>query len=49
MPVGELWQQALAEWRTLRSDDDAVFDRQLTIDCSDLEPKPGHQPDQACH
>lgn len=50
MPVGELWQQALAEWRTLRSDDDAVFDRQLTIDCSDLEPKVtwGISPDQAC-
>ncbi|MBK4783795.1 MAG: 3-isopropylmalate dehydratase large subunit [Pantoea sp. Pent] len=50
MPVGELWQQALAEWRTLRSDDDAVFDRRLTIDCSDLEPKVtwGISPDQAC-
>ena len=50
MPVGELWQQALAEWRTLRSDDDAEFDRRLTIDCSDLEPKVtwGISPDQTC-
>lgn len=48
MPVGELWQQALSEWATLRSDPDAVFNKTVQIDCSELEPKVtwGISPDQ---
>ncbi|MCI1832623.1 MAG: 3-isopropylmalate dehydratase large subunit [Bifidobacterium sp.] len=37
-PTGEMWNQALAYWRTLRTDDDAVFDREVTIDASKLAP-----------
>lgn len=50
MPTGELWQQALQEWSQLRSDADAVFDKSITIDCRDLEPKVtwGISPDQTC-
>ena len=37
-PKGEAWDKAVAHWRTLRTDDDAVFDRALTLDASALEP-----------
>ena len=30
-PKGEAWEQAVAEWRKLRSDDDAVFDKEVTF------------------
>jgi 3-isopropylmalate/(R)-2-methylmalate dehydratase large subunit len=32
------WDAALAAWRELRTDDDAVFDREVRIDASTLEP-----------
>ena len=35
-PQGALWEQAVAYWRTLRSEVDAVFDRELQIDCAQL-------------
>jgi 3-isopropylmalate/(R)-2-methylmalate dehydratase large subunit len=38
-PKGALWDQALATWRTLVSDHDAAFDREVTLDCSALEPQ----------
>jgi 3-isopropylmalate/(R)-2-methylmalate dehydratase large subunit len=38
-PDGELWDRALARWRLLFSDDDAAFERDLTIDCDGLEPQ----------
>ena len=38
-PQGALWDHALAYWRTLTSDDDAEFDRDVTLDCSTLEPQ----------
>lgn len=38
-PRGALWDQAVAAWRDLRSDDDARFDRELSINLSDLEPQ----------
>ncbi len=38
-PRGEMLERAEAYWRTLRSDADAVFDRELTIDASTLEPQ----------
>jgi 3-isopropylmalate/(R)-2-methylmalate dehydratase large subunit len=37
-PADELWQQAIEYWSSLFSDDGAVFDRELTIDCSDVGP-----------
>lgn len=37
-PQGERWERALAEWKTLVSDDDAVFDHEITLDISDLQP-----------
>ena len=38
-PQGALWDRALTHWRTLVSDDDAAFDRDVTLDCSALEPQ----------
>jgi 3-isopropylmalate/(R)-2-methylmalate dehydratase large subunit len=38
-PKGATWDQALAYWRTLTSDDGAAFDREVTLDCSALEPQ----------
>jgi 3-isopropylmalate/(R)-2-methylmalate dehydratase large subunit len=38
-PSGELWQQACAYWRTLHTDNEAEFDAQIVIDCSELEPQ----------
>ena len=37
-PAGRLWEQALAYWKTLPSDDEAVFDRELALDGSSIEP-----------
>ncbi len=37
-PQGEEWPRAVAYWRTLVSDDDAVFDRELVLDGSALAP-----------
>jgi 3-isopropylmalate/(R)-2-methylmalate dehydratase large subunit len=37
-PEGEAWDKAISYWKTLRSDDDAVFDRDVEIDASQLEP-----------
>ena len=38
-PKGEQWEQAVAYWRTLVSDDDAVFDKTLNIDASEIAPQ----------
>lgn len=38
-PKGAMWDRALAHWRTLRSADDAVFDKDVTVDCNDLAPQ----------
>jgi 3-isopropylmalate/(R)-2-methylmalate dehydratase large subunit len=37
-PAGEAWEKSLAYWRTLTSDDDAVFDKELHIKAADIEP-----------
>jgi 3-isopropylmalate/(R)-2-methylmalate dehydratase large subunit len=37
-PKGAAWDEAVAHWRTLRSDDGARFDRELTIDAAELAP-----------
>ena len=48
VPKGALWDQAVAAWRTLRSDDDAVFDRTVSLDASQISPMVtwGTSPDQ---
>ncbi|MGF6273631.1 3-isopropylmalate/(R)-2-methylmalate dehydratase large subunit [Massilia sp. UYP11] len=38
-PTGEQWERAVAYWRTLRSDADAVFDQVVTIDVSQIKPQ----------
>ncbi len=37
-PKGADWDTAVAYWRTLKSDDGAVFDREITIDAGNLAP-----------
>ena len=38
-PKGEEWDKALAYWKTLKSGDDAVFDKELSFDAADIEPR----------
>lgn len=37
-PQGDAWRAALASWRELRSDEDAIFDTELRIDAADVAP-----------
>ena len=37
-PKGELWDKAVAYWRTLKSDEDAVFDKEVELDAANLPP-----------
>ena len=37
-PKGEEWDKAVAYWRTLKSGDDAVFDKELFFDAADIKP-----------
>lgn len=37
-PKGEAWDKALAYWKTLQSDSDAQFDRELTFNAADIQP-----------
>ncbi|WP_379552051.1 3-isopropylmalate dehydratase large subunit [Qipengyuania sp. DGS5-3] len=37
-PKGEAWDEALAYWKTLHSDEGADFDTSIVIDASDIEP-----------
>jgi len=39
VPAGRDWEVALGQWRMLKSDDDASFDREVVIDCAALEPQ----------
>ncbi len=38
-PEGEMWRRAETAWRDLRSDDDAVFDREVVLDGEDIRPQ----------
>ncbi|MGE0386842.1 MAG: 3-isopropylmalate dehydratase large subunit [Gammaproteobacteria bacterium] len=38
-PAGGLWEAAVHHWRALATDPDAVFDRELVIDCDALAPQ----------
>ena len=37
-PKGEAWDKALAFWKTLKSDEDAVFDKEIRFDAADIQP-----------
>lgn len=37
-PKGEEWDKAVAYWKTLKSGDDAVFDKELTFRAEDITP-----------
>lgn len=37
-PKGEEWDKAIEYWKTLKSGDDAVFDKELTFHAEDIEP-----------
>ncbi len=37
-PKGDAWDTAMKYWKTLKTDDDAVFDKELTFNGSDIEP-----------
>ncbi len=37
-PEGEAWEKALAGWKTLISDADAVFDKEYHFDAADIQP-----------
>lgn len=38
-PKGEEWDKAVAYWRTLPSEPDAKFDREINFDAADIEPR----------
>jgi 3-isopropylmalate/(R)-2-methylmalate dehydratase large subunit len=38
-PQGALWDAAVAHWQTLHSDDDAVWDQELSLNVSELAPQ----------
>ena len=48
-PKGEAFERAVADWRALASDDDALFDREIVIDGSEIAPVVtwGVSPEQA--
>jgi 3-isopropylmalate/(R)-2-methylmalate dehydratase large subunit len=48
VPQGAAWDAAVAQWRLLRSDDGAVFDREVSLNASTLAPRVtwGTSPDQ---
>ena len=37
-PQGEAWDKALAYWKTLKSDEDAVFDKEVSFKAEDIQP-----------
>ena len=37
-PKGEKWDRAVAAWRALPSDEDAVFDREVSLNAEDIAP-----------
>ena len=38
-PKGEEWNRAMAYWKTLYSGEDAVFDKELSFDAAEIEPR----------
>lgn len=38
-PRGEEWNKAVAYWKTLKSDENAVFDEEIRFDAAEIEPR----------
>ncbi len=38
-PKGKAWDEAVAYWKTLKSDDNAVFDKEITYKAEDIAPR----------
>ncbi len=38
-PTGAAWEQAVAHWRTLPSDEGAHYDKEITLDAGDIPPQ----------
>jgi 3-isopropylmalate/(R)-2-methylmalate dehydratase large subunit len=38
VPKGDEWDKAVADWKSLKSDEGAVFDKELVFDAADIEP-----------
>lgn len=38
-PEGEAWDNAVKYWKSLATDDDAVFDKEVTFNADDIEPR----------
>jgi 3-isopropylmalate/(R)-2-methylmalate dehydratase large subunit len=38
-PADDVWEDTVAAWKNLRTDDDAVFDKEITIDASTISPQ----------
>jgi 3-isopropylmalate/(R)-2-methylmalate dehydratase large subunit len=38
-PKGEAWDKAVEEWRKLKSDDNAIFDKEVTYRAEDIAPR----------
>ena len=38
-PKGEAWDKAVNEWRNLKTDEDAVFDKEVTYRAEDISPR----------
>jgi 3-isopropylmalate/(R)-2-methylmalate dehydratase large subunit len=49
-PHGDLWDKAVENWRNLVSDEDSIFDKEIEMDASDLEPQVtwGTSPEMVC-
>ncbi len=37
-PRGEAWDEAVADWRSLATDDDATFDKEVVLDAAEIRP-----------
>ena len=50
VPSGDMWSKAVEFWKTLKSDEEAVFDKETEIDITGVEPSVtwGTSPDQNC-
>lgn len=38
-PQGDIWDQAVRHWKTLHTDEDAVFDAEIVLKASDIKPQ----------
>lgn len=38
-PKGDEWDEAVEYWKSLKSDEDAIFDKEINFDAADIEPR----------